>query len=167
MISFDRELIKLTKHLSANLLSQNISIVTAESCTGGSVAALFTELAGSSSWFDRGFVTYSNLSKVEMVGVNPKTLTSFGAASEQTASEMATGALQHSQADVSLAITGIAGPSGGSNQKPVGLVCFAWSGWSNQETTTQTLIFSGNRAAIRSQSILHSIKQAVVLSTPK
>jgi nicotinamide-nucleotide amidase len=122
----------LMKELAGQLTAREWKLATAESCTGGGVAYQLTETAGSSAWFERGFVTYSNLAKVEMLGVKQSTLESFGAVSEQVVRAMAEGALSHSQAQVSIAITGIAGPEGGSKEKPVGSVWFGWAGVGRQ-----------------------------------
>src|SRR5512141_3179299 len=121
-------LIALATLVGARLRAKGLMLTTAESCTGGWVAQAVTAIAGSSDWFERGFVTYSDAAKQEMLGVSAATLAAHGAVSEQTAREMAAGAIAHSRAQVALAITGIAGPSGGSPQKPVGMVCFAWTG---------------------------------------
>lgn len=117
----------LVTQIANLLLAQNLRLVTAESCTGGAIAAALTERPGSSAWFERGFVTYSNASKTALLGVLPTTLESQGAVSEATAREMALGALKNSQAQVSLSVTGVAGPDGGTAQKPVGTVCFGWA----------------------------------------
>src|SRR5512135_3018157 len=116
----------LAMQVGAGLKARGLMLATAESCTGGWVAQAVTAIAGSSDWFDRGFVTYSDAAKQEMLGVSAGTLGRHGAVSEHTAREMAAGALAHSRAQVALAITGIAGPGGGSSEKPVGMVCFAW-----------------------------------------
>ena len=121
------ELEELSEQLGARLLERGEWLVTAESCTGGWVAQTVTAIAGSSGWFDRGFVTYSNAAKRDMLGVPETTLDRHGAVSEATARAMAIGALEHSRGDWSVAITGIAGPSGGTPDKPVGTVCFAWA----------------------------------------
>lgn len=143
----------------AALLTRNGSrLATVESCTGGSVAALFTDYAGSSNWFERGFVTYSNLAKIEMVGVKPETLGQYGAVSEAVAREMAEGGLRHSDAQFVLSITGIAGPAGGSQSRPVGMVCFAWSG-QGLASVSKTKYFKGDRAQVRAQSVLYSVEQ--------
>src|SRR5476649_543859 len=113
--------------LGARLRAKGLMLTTAESCTGGWVAQAVTAIAGSSDWFERGFVTYSNAAKQEMLGVSGGTLLTHGAVSEQTAREMVTGALAHSKAQIGLAITGVAGPTGCSPEKPVGMVCFAWA----------------------------------------
>lgn len=127
-------------------------LVTAESCTGGWISQAVTSVAGSSAWFDRGFVTYTNAAKQDMLGVRGETLDQYGAVSEVTAREMAAGALTHSGAGVSVAVTGIAGPSGGSASKPVGLVCFAWA-VAGGETTARSERFHGDRRAIRCQAV--------------
>lgn len=133
------------------LKKHELMLATAESCTGGWVAQLITSVAGSSEWFDRGFVTYTNVSKREMLGVKTTTLSRFGAVSEQSAREMAEGALMHSHAQVTLAITGIAGPSGGTPEKPVGTVCLAWAG-RKRETKSAKHQFTGDREAVRRQA---------------
>ncbi len=122
------ELIDLVYKLSDCLRAKGLKISCAESCTGGMISSLLTELPGSSAWFERGFVTYSNLAKQEMLAVSPELIKSYGAVSKQVAEAMALGALSHSAADFSLAVTGIAGPSGGSEQKPVGTLWIAWAG---------------------------------------
>jgi nicotinamide-nucleotide amidase len=128
-------------------------LTLAESCTGGLVAQSITSVAGSSAWFDRGFVTYSNLAKIEMLGVSAQTLEKFGAVSEQTASEMASGALKNSHVQIAGSITGIAGPDGGTLEKPVGMVCFAWAD-AKQPMLTGTIHFQGNREEIRQQAAI-------------
>lgn len=133
-------------------LKQRAQILAlAESCTGGMVSSAITSIPGSSAWFDRGFVTYSNAAKMEMLQVAEQTLIKHGAVSEATAIEMAQGALSHSHADISGSITGIAGPDGGTAEKPVGMVCFAWA-VRNGETHASTQYFSGNREQIRQQA---------------
>jgi nicotinamide-nucleotide amidase len=134
------------------LKSHGLVLTTAESCTGGGVAQAVTEISGSSAWFERGFVTYANLAKVEMLGVQQATLDAHGAVSEATVREMAEGALRHSRADVSLAVSGIAGPTGGTPEKPVGTVWFAWS-LRDGETHAKLHHLSGNRADIRVQAM--------------
>src|SRR5512140_2522540 len=121
------KLIALAARVGAQLKAQGKMLAAAESCTGGWVAQAVTAVAGSSDWFERGFVTYSNAAKMEMLRVKADTLRTHGAVSEQTAREMAAGVLAHSRAQVAVAITGIAGPGGGSAEKPVGMVCFAWA----------------------------------------
>ncbi len=137
-------------------------LALAESCTGGWAAASVTAIPGSSAWFERGFVTYSNTAKVEMLGVQPETLGRYGAVSEHTALEMALGALRHSQAQCAAAITGIAGPDGGSPDKPVGTVCFAWA--SPVTTQTATLHLAGSRQEIRRQSVEHALRGLIALA---
>ena len=132
-------------------------LTTAESCTGGWIAQCLTAIAGSSDWFERGFVTYSNDAKVEMLGVEADTLVAHGAVSEATAAAMAAGALRHSHADWALAVTGIAGPGGGSADKPVGTVCFGWAAVDGR-VDTQTVRFAGNREQVRAQSVVHALE---------
>jgi nicotinamide-nucleotide amidase len=135
-------------------------VATAESCTGGLVAAALTEIGGSSAWFERGFVTYSNAAKQDLLGVSASTLATHGAVSEPTAREMAAGALRAGRATLALSVTGIAGPSGATPGKPVGTVCFGWASATRIET--QTRHFEGDRAAIRMQAALHALRQAMV-----
>lgn len=142
--------------LSEKLLSKHWRIATAESCTGGGLAQLLTSIPGSSSWFERGFVTYSNQSKTEMLGVKLDTLEKYGAVSEEVAREMAEGVLKHSHADVSVAITGIAGPDGGAAEKPVGTVWFAWCVFGN--TFSECKHFKGDRARVRDQAIVFAVE---------
>jgi nicotinamide-nucleotide amidase len=146
----------LAAEIGALLRDSRHVLTTVESCTGGGVAAAVTAIAGSSEWFDRGFVTYSNDAKCEMVGVSTETISRFGAVSEQTALAMATGGLRHSNATISLALTGIAGPGGGSQGKPVGTVCFAWALRAGP-SRCKTCYFRGDRSAIRDQSIGYAL----------
>ena len=152
----------LAELVGAKLKAQGMMLATAESCTGGWVAQAVTAIAGSSAWFDRGFVTYSDAAKREMLGVSASTLVKHGAVSEQTAREMAAGALAHSRAQVALAITGIAGPSGGSPEKPVGTVCFAWS-QKNAAPVAQTRQFKGDRDSVRRQSVIVALQGVLEL----
>ena len=131
-------------------------LVTAESCTGGGVAQAVTEVAGSSDWFERGYVTYSNAAKSDLLGVKPATLKRFGAVSEQTARAMARGALQRSRGSIALSVTGIAGPGGATPGKPVGTVCFAWA--QGRKLRSETRHFRGNRAAVRRKSVMHALQ---------
>ena len=131
-------------------------LVTAESCTGGWVAQAVTSVAGSSDWFERGYVTDSNAAKREALGVPKKTLLRHGAVSEQTARAMAQGALRKSRAHIALAITGIAGPGGGAPGKPVGTVCFAWA--QGRRTRSETKRFRGGRSRVRRQSVIHALR---------
>lgn len=146
--------------LAKTLTDREWKLATAESCTAGGVAYALTTLPGSSAWFERGFVTYSNLSKEELLGVKHETLERFGAVSEQTVREMAEGALQHSQAQVSVAVTGIAGPDGGSPEKPVGTVWFAWSSI-NKETKMSLYHLKGDRQTIREESIRIALEKLI------
>ena len=148
----DNELFELARQLGQLFRLKGKKIATAESCTGGWIAQIITEVSGSSAWFDRGFVTYSNAAKMEMLGVKPETLDNFGAVSAQTAKEMATGALAHSDADCAIAVTGIAGPDGGTAEKPVGTVFIAWA-YKNQDVKVVQKKLSGNRHEIRRQTV--------------
>ncbi len=139
--------------------AKNIKISCAESCTGGVLSALFTEISGSSKVFDRGFITYSNQSKQEMLGVKPETLQQFGAVSAETAQEMAQGAIKKSTAQISIAITGIAGPEGGSEQKPVGLVYICCSG---RSLFCRKFNFFGNRTEVRMSAVREALKMLVL-----
>lgn len=151
------DLDSLAQQVGAQLQKQALTLVTAESCTGGWVAKAVTDIAGSSAWFDRGFITYTNAAKQEMLGVRAQTLAAHGAVSEETVVEMAEGALAHSRAQASVAVSGIAGPGGGSVAKPVGLVCFAW-GRVGQSTVTVIEHFSGDRDSIRRQAVARALR---------
>ncbi len=144
------------------LLQHDIMLTTAESCTGGGISHLLTSLPGSSAWFERGFVTYSNEAKQDMLGVAALTLEKYGAVSEECAAEMASGAVTHSRAEVAVSVTGIAGPDGGSPGKPVGTVCF---GWCRREADRLTAmhVFKGDREAVRQQSISMAIQGLIEL----
>ena len=146
------ETLQLATDLGAALSARGWKAATAESCTGGLVAGAITDIAGSSEWFDRGFVTYSNEAKVELLGVRPETLARFGAVSEAVAREMVAGALERSEADIAVAVTGIAGPAGGSPDKPVGLVWLAWATRGGR-TEAASQRFPGDRAAVREASV--------------
>ncbi len=145
------------KKLSELLIAKNLSIAVAESCTGGSISSSLTSIPGASTYFNCGFITYSNQSKVNMLGVDPKTIELFGAVSEKVAYEMVIGAGQNSQSDLAVSVTGIAGPSGGTPEKPVGTVCFGFYIDGNVETTTQ--FFSGVRSEIVSDSITFALTE--------
>jgi nicotinamide-nucleotide amidase len=151
---------QLARRLAARLKGANATLATAESCTGGWAAQVVTSVAGSSAWFDRGFVTYSNAAKQEMLGVRPETLSVHGAVSEETAREMARGALERSRATVALSITGVAGPGGGSREKPVGMVCFAWS--RGGEVRSETRHFTGDRESVRRQSVILALEGVIL-----
>lgn len=158
----DAALDALAMRLGDVLHAQHQMVTTVESCTGGWVAKVLTDIPGSSSWFDRGFVTYTNQAKQDMLGVPAVVLEKYGAVSEQTVQAMARGGLNHSQADFSLAISGIAGPGGGTADKPVGLVCFAWA--EKRETAAPRVwsahhIFSGDREAVRRQAVATALKE--------
>lgn len=158
---------QLAQRLGIALRRQHSTLATAESCTAGGVAYAVTLVPGSSAWFDRGFVTYSNDAKVQLLGVPAADLREFGAVSEPVARAMAIGALSHSAAQVALAITGIAGPDGGTPAKPVGTVCFAWAIRRDASAApwvrTETRRFDGDRAAVRTQSIVLSLQTLVTL----
>ena len=143
--------------VGAKLKAKGLVLATAESCTGGWVAQAITAISGSSEWFDRGFVTYSNAAKQEMLGVMTQTILEWGAVSEQTAREMASGALAHSRAQVAVAITGVAGPGGGTPDKPVGTVCFSWS-MGKDVVIAETRHFSGDRESVRRQSVICALQ---------
>ena len=147
----------LADRLGHDLKQAGRSVATAESCTGGWLGAVLTSIPGSSLWYERGFVSYSNMAKREMLGVKTETLTRHGAVSEATARAMAEGALAHSQADLTVAITGIAGPTGGTPEKPVGTVCFAWAA-RKQPTQVSTAHFGGDREMVRRQSVIAAIE---------
>jgi nicotinamide-nucleotide amidase len=150
------ELETLAERLGCLLIERGEWLAAAESCTGGWLAQSVTAIAGSSTWFDRGFVTYSNAAKADMLGVSDSTLARHGAVSEAVARAMAQGVLTHSRADWSVAITGIAGPSGGSPEKPVGTVCFAWAS-KEGGCEAKTCLFSGDRASVREQSVRYAL----------
>jgi nicotinamide-nucleotide amidase len=156
-MSFDTELVTLADHLGHDLKQAGRSVATAESCTGGWLGAVLTSIPGSSLWYERGFVSYSNMAKREMLGVKTETLTRHGAVSEPTARAMAEGALAHSHADLTVAITGIAGPAGGTPEKPVGTVCFAWAA-RKQPTQSRTQRFTGDREAVRRQAVMAALE---------
>lgn len=153
----------LATEIGELLLANNRVLCLAESCTGGLASGLITEIPGSSAWFDSGLVVYSNQAKQDLLNVSAESLRQHGAVSEQVAVEMAIGALNQGRANVAASVTGIAGPDGGTEEKPVGTVCFAWAGNGIAATAT-TKHFSGNRQNIREQSILtllNGIKQAL------
>ena len=146
------KLTDLSQQLAKLLLQQQKQLAVAESCTGGWLAKTLTDLAGSSQWFERGFVTYSNAAKQEMLGVRPVTLLRDGAVSEAVVKQMAAGALARSHADISVAISGIAGPGGAVPGKPVGTVCFSWA-VKDMGYHQDTRHFEGDREAVRQQSV--------------
>ena len=148
----DNEITELARQLGKVLKEHGMKIATAESCTGGGIAQAITEIPGSSAWFDRGFVTYSNAAKLQMLQVKQSTLDEFGAVSEQVAIEMVEGALMNSNADLAVSVTGIAGPDGGSKQKPVGIVYIARK---ERENNVVCILreFSGDRTQVREQTV--------------
>lgn len=153
------EVAQLAVLAGARLKDKAARLVTAESCTGGWVAQAVTSVAGSSDWFERGFVTYSNDAKRELLGVREDTLARHGAVSEAVAREMARGALAHSHGTIALAITGVAGPTGGTPSKPVGMVCFGWAqdGWLKSETRR----FGGDRDEVRRQAVIRALQGVI------
>jgi nicotinamide-nucleotide amidase len=146
----------LAEEVGSMLRSVGTSVVTAESCTGGWIAQCLTSVSGSSAWFERGYVSYSNEAKQELLGVPAETILLYGAVSEATAAAMASGALCNSHAEWSLAVTGIAGPAGGTPQKPVGTVCFAWCSREGR-LVTETCWFDGDRREIRARSVAYAL----------
>ena len=156
----DKDLQRLAHTLADTLLSRGWRLCAAESCTGGWVAKVCTDLAGSSAWFEAGVVSYSNAAKQALLGVSPETLAQYGAVSEPVVREMAEGILRCTAADVALAISGIAGPGGGSEDKPVGMVCFAWQ-LAGQPAYGETCLFDGDREAVRRQAVAHALRGAI------
>ena len=159
MAEADRALTDLAEALGALLASRGLQLATAESCTGGWLAKIITDVHGSSTWFGWGFVTYANAAKTGMLGVPESLLARHGAVSEPVAQVMAEGARSASGADLSLAVTGIAGPGGGTAEKPVGTVWFAWA--TAAGTRTERRSFAGDREAIRRQSVAHALRSAL------
>ncbi len=152
----DKQLITLAEELGQKLQAEGLKIAVAESCTGGGVCQVITEVAGSSKWFDRGFITYSNESKMELLGVKAESLEKYGAVSAEVALEMVQGALNRSDADYAVAVTGIAGPSGGSLEKPVGTVFIAKQ-YENKSGECRQYLFTGDRSEIRQKTIVHAL----------
>ncbi len=152
----DTLLIDLAKRVGQALKAQGLMLTTAESCTGGWIAEAITAVPGSSGWFERGFVTYTYISKREMLDVRTETLGAHGAVSEETVREMVTGALAHSHAQVAVAVSGTAGPSGGTPEKPVGTICFAW-GRTGETPQSETCHFKGTREEVRRQSVIYAL----------
>jgi nicotinamide-nucleotide amidase len=150
------DILELSARVGRALQARGLLLATAESCTGGGVAQAITEIAGSSEWFDCGFITYSNASKTEMLDVPAALFAQHGTVSEEIAAAMAEGALANSNAHVSLSTTGIAGPGGAVPGKPVGTVCFGWS--RGDHTHTERLVFGGDRQAVRQQTVAHALK---------
>lgn len=150
------DIIDLAAKVGAALQAKGLLLATAESCTGGGAAQAITEIAGSTAWFDCGFVAYSNASKIDMLDVPAALIAQHGNVSEEIAEELAKGALANSNAHVALSTTGIAGPGGAVPGKPVGTVCFGWAG--PHSVRTERLIFSGDRHAVRQQTVAHALK---------
>ena len=158
----DEELQQLAAELGDLLRARGWMVATAESCTGGWVGQLLTSIPGSSAWYERGFITYANAAKQEMLGVPADTLDTFGAVSEETASAMAAGALAHSHAQAALAISGVAGPGGGTPQKPVGLVCYGWA-LADGTHMSSTCRLDGDREEIRSRAVAAALRGLIDL----
>jgi nicotinamide-nucleotide amidase len=160
-------IVALAVRLGELLSAQRLMLATAESCTAGGIGFAVTQVSGSSGWYDRGFITYSNEAKQQVLGVAPVYLRDFGAVSEPVARAMALGAITHSNAQIAVAVTGIAGPGGGTLDKPVGTVCFAWAikrePISAPWVRTTTRHFDGDRAAVRTQSIIAAIEGLIAL----
>lgn len=150
------DIIDLATRVGSALQSKGLLLTTAESCTGGGVATAITEIAGSTGWFDCGFVAYSNASKTEMLDVSAALIAQLGTVSEEVAAAMAQGALANSNAHVALATTGIAGPTGAVPGKPVGTVCFSWARGSH--VLTERRVFAGDRQAVREQTVAHALQ---------
>ena len=150
------DIIELATKVGHALQAKGLLLVTAESCTGGGVAQAITEIAGSTGWFDCGFVTYSNASKTELLDVSAALIAQLGTVSEEVAAAMAKGALANSNAHIALSTTGIAGPTGAVPGKPVGTVCFGWA--SGDATRTERLVFTGDRQAVREQTVIHALQ---------
>jgi len=155
------DLTSLSAELGRRLADAGLTLAAAESCTGGWIAKCVTDVAGSSAWFDRGFVTYSNDAKCDMLGVSVETLNTQGAVSEPVVREMALGALARSTARLSVAVSGVAGPGGGSVDKPVGTVCFGFA--LAGHATSETLRFDGEREAVRRQTVAHALRRLIGL----
>ena len=150
-------LYKLAARAGKLLKTRKLMLVTAESCTGGGVGEAVTMVPGSSDWYERGFITYTYISKRELLGIKRQTLDKFGAVSEQTTREMAAGALKHSHAQVAVAVSGTAGPSGGTPDKPVGTICLAWC-LKNGAMVSETRRFNGNRQTIRRKAVMRALQ---------
>jgi nicotinamide-nucleotide amidase len=161
----DRTLAELASRVAAHLLTDGRQLATAESCTGGWIAKVITDLPGSSDWFGYGMVSYSNAAKQDLLGVPAATLVAHGAVSEETVRAMAEGAIRHSGADVAVAVSGIAGPTGGSPEKPVGTVWFAWAvmGGGGLRTTARRERFGGDRETVRRRTVAVALEEVLQL----
>ena len=157
MSEFEKQVHRLLAQVSALLTARNWRMATAESCTGGFIAKCCTDMAGSSDWFDRAYVTYSYRAKEQMLGVSHDDLLKFGAVSDEIALQMATGAKEHSQVKVTVATTGIAGPGGGMDGKPVGLVHFGWC-IDERPAECDAKVFDGDRNSVRQQTVLYALE---------
>ena len=157
----DKDSVQLVQAVAGRLLKHRQKVCTAESCTGGLIAKTFTDLAGSSDWFERGFVTYSNAAKTDMLAVPASLIEDYGAVSEAVATAMASGALRHSKADYSIAVTGVAGPGGGSDDKPVGTVWIAVA--SAEQMVARRYQFDGDRQAVRAATLITAIEELLDL----
>jgi nicotinamide-nucleotide amidase len=160
----DAKLAELVNEIARRALAAKLHIVSAESCTGGWIAKVITDLADSSHWFERGYVTYSNEAKIQDLGVSKETLAAHGAVSEATVREMALGALRATGADVAVSVSGIAGPGGGTPEKPVGTVWFAVA---SREVVTSRRLFPGDREAVRRSSVQHALEMLLEHALPK
>ena len=158
----ERSITDLARRLGAACRRRGVRVATAESCTGGGVGEAVTRITGSSDWYERGFITYSNGAKEELLGVTAAALVAHGAVSEAVAGEMAAGAISHSDADVAVAVTGIAGPGGGTPTKPVGLVWFAWA-HRGGPVQCRRFVFRGDREAVRRQSVAVALQGLIDL----
>jgi len=151
---------ELAVELGEVLSVAGLMLATAESCTGGMIAARVTDIAGSSGWFERSFVAYSNDAKCEMLGVHRDIIETHGAVSEAVVQQMVAGALARSAAHVAVAVSGVAGPDGGSVEKPVGTICFAW-GYGGDSIVTETRCFDGDRSAVRERAVCHALRRVI------
>lgn len=156
LLNLEQHRQSLCRLLADLMLQKKLHLATAESCTGGMIAAACTDLSGSSQWFERGFVTYSNRAKTQMLGVDAGLISEYGAVSEQVAKAMAAGAIVHSAAEVSIAVTGVAGPSGGSEEKPVGTVWISWC--VDGQISTELYHFEGDRATVRAMTVQRALQ---------
>lgn len=162
-----KEIDELAKQLGVVAKARAIKIATAESCTGGLISGAITEVAGSSAWFERGFVTYTPEAKMEVLDVRQETLNNYGVVSEETAREMALGAINHSKATLAVSVTGVAGPAGGTEKTPVGTVCFGFAFKTEKATCTKsaTQCFDGNRREVREATVVFALKTLIALLT--
>jgi len=159
----DRDLFELSVRVGEVLCARGWTLATAESCTGGWIGECVTMVAGSSAWYDRGFITYSNAAKMQMLGVREATLVTHGAVSEHTVMEMARGTLTHSRAQVGVSVSGVAGPGGGTADKPVGTVCIGWA-WADGQVRARSFRFDGDRESVRRQSVVAALQGVIELA---